>query len=229
MNKQSNTYTFLYAAVLVVVVAAVLSFVALQLKPRQKKNVEIEKKQSILKSVNIEATAENAEELYAKYITESFAVNNKGEKLEGVDAFYIDLKKELIKPEADRQLPVYICSNEGEQIMVFPLRGKGLWGPIWGYISLKGDKTTVFGATFDHQGETPGLGAEIATDKFQQPFKEKKIFNEEGKFVSIKVVKGGAGDDIHGVDAVSGGTITSRGVEDMLNDCLNSYKAFLKK
>ncbi len=229
MNKQGNTYTFMYAAIMVIIVAALLSFVALQLKPQQKRNVEIEKKQSILKSVNIEATADNAEELYGKYVTESFVVNTKGDKIESVDAFTVDLQKELLKEESQRNLPVYVCNKDGESIMVFPLRGKGLWGPVWGYISLKGDLNTVFGATFDHQGETPGLGAEISNAKFQIPFKGKQIFDESGKFVSIQIVKGGAGDNIHGVDAISGGTITSRGVEAMISDCLSGYEAFLKK
>ncbi len=228
MNKQSNTYTFMYAAIMVIIVAALLTFVALKLKPLQKRNVEIEKKQNILKSVNIIATQDNAEELYAKYVTESFAVNTKGEKIEGVDAFNIDLSKELIKEDSKKELPVYVCSKDGERIMVFPLSGKGLWGPVWGYISLRGDMNTIYGAIFDHKGETPGLGAEIVSTKFQKPFEGKKIFDESGKLVSIKVIKGGAGDNTHGVDAVSGGTITSKAVEDMIKDCLATYEVFLK-
>ncbi|HRW22050.1 MAG TPA: NADH:ubiquinone reductase (Na(+)-transporting) subunit C, partial [Bacteroidales bacterium] len=111
---------------------------------------------------------------------------------------------------------------------IIPLSGKGLWGPIWGYIALNEDMTTVFGATFSHKSETPGLGAEIETDWYQQKFSEKKIFDENGDFVSIKVVKGGAPpDNIHGVDAISGGTITSNGLEDMLFDCLKLYEPYL--
>ncbi len=105
-----------------------------------------------------------------------------------------------------------------------PVRGKGLWGPIWGYMALESDLNTISGAVFDHKGETPGLGAEINTDWFQEPFTGKTIFDESGKFVSITVVKGGADpSDPHGVDGISGGTITSKGLEEMLADCLAGY------
>jgi len=129
MNTQSNTYTFIYASVMVVVVAAVLSFAALQLKPLQNKNKEIEKKQYILKSVNIASTPENAENLYKQMIIESYVVNTKGEKVEG-DAFTVDMTKETVKAPEKRKLPVYIFQNkEGEQKIIIPVRGKGLWDP----------------------------------------------------------------------------------------------------
>lgn len=229
MNTQSNTYTFIYASVMVIVVAAVLSFAALQLKPLQNKNKEIEKKQYILKSVNIASTPENAENLYKQMIVESYVVNTKGEKVEG-DAFTVDMTKETALAPEKRKLPVYIFqNNEGEQKIIIPVRGKGLWGPIWGYLSLNQDHSSIYGAIFDHKGETPGLGAEISKEFFQKPFKGKKIFDESGKFTSIQVVKGSAGDNIHGVDAISGGTITSKGVEAMLDDCLRGYQVYLKK
>ena len=118
----------------------------------------------------------------------------------------------------------------GDTLYVTQVRGKGLWGPIWGFISFKTDMNTIFGAYFDHKGETPGLGAEIDTKKFQNQFKEKKIFDESGKFTSVKTIKGGAKPgDIHGVDAISGGTITSNGVTDMLRDCLLDYQNFFNK
>ena len=114
------------------------------------------------------------------------------------------------------------------------MRGKGLWGPIWGYIALNDDYNTIFGAVFDHDGETPGLGAEINTDWFRGAFIDKRIFDENGKFVSITLHKGGegaaqnAGDVLHGVDAISGGTITSRGLEDMVKNTFNSYLTYFK-
>jgi hypothetical protein len=88
-------------------------------------------------------------------------VNSSGEKTEG-EAFGVDLKKERAKPVGERKYPVYEA-NLGEAGMkyIIPLRGTGLWGPIWGYIALNDDLNTIFGATFDHQGETPGLGAEM--------------------------------------------------------------------
>jgi len=213
---------------MVVLVALLLSTTSLNLKPFQDKNVEVEKKQNILASINIESTAKDAVELYAKYITSSFVVNNKGEKVEGVDAFTVNVKNELSKPANDRLLPVFVGTlSDGTNAYVMPLQGKGLWGPIWGYISLKPDMNTVLGAVFDHSGETPGLGAEIATEGFQKPFADKQIFKDSTEFVSIKVLKGGAPEnDIHGVDAISGGTLTSKGLEAMLDSCLIQYKTF---
>jgi Na+-transporting NADH:ubiquinone oxidoreductase subunit C len=228
MKNFSNTYIFIFSAVMVVIVALLLSLAALQLKPYQDKNIEVEKKQNILASVRIKSTPVDAVDIYAKYITTSFVVNNKGEKVEGIDAFTVDVKKELSKPADQRNLPVYVGNlDDGTNAYVMPMRGKGLWGPIWGYISLKPDMNTVYGAVFDHQGETPGLGAEIATEMFQHPFIDKKIFNEKDEFVSIKVLKGGAPDgDIHAVDAISGGTITSKALEEMVDTCLVQYKSF---
>jgi len=213
---------------MVVFVALFLSLAALQLKPFQDKNIEVEKKQNILASIHINSTPQNAVELYAKYITSSFVVNNKGEKLEEIDAFPIELKNELAKAADQRSLPVYVGTlDDGTYTYVTPLRGKGLWGPIWGFISFKPDLNTVYGAVFDHQGETPGLGAEIKEEFFQKPFVGKQIFVDTTNFVSIKVIKGGnTADNIHAVDAISGGTITSKGLEAMLDSCLIQYKPY---
>ena len=112
---------------------------------------------------------------------------------------------------------------------IIPLRGTGLWGPIWGYISLDNDMNTVYGAVFDHKAETPGLGAEINRDFFEKPFNGKRIFDLEGDFVSIAVVKGGAKEnDYHGVDGISGGTITSDGVTAMLKERLDKYLPYFE-
>lgn len=228
MRNFSNTYIYTFSVIMVVTVALLLSLAALQLKPFQDKNIEIEKKQNILASVRINSTPKDAQDLYAKFITESFVLNNKGEKLEGVDAFGIEMKVELGKPASERKLPVFVASLEnGSKAYVFPLRGKGLWGPIWGYISLEKDLNTIYGALYDHQGETPGLGAEITTDWFRAPFQGKTIFKDSTEFVSIKVLKGGApDDDPHAVDAISGGTITSKSLEAMLDSCLVQYKPY---
>lgn len=228
MNREGNLYTFIYASVLVVLVAAALSFASTSLKPLQAKNVEIAKKIDILSSVNIASTAQNAEELYEKYVKTTYIVNTKGENVEG-SAFDVDLKVELDKALAERSLPVYeITLEDGSMKYVLPVRGKGLWGPIWGYVSLNDNKSTIYGATFGHKGETPGLGAEIATPGFQDQFKGKTLV-ENGK-VSFQVMKGGApAGTENAVDAVSGGTITSTGLQDMLNDCLSAYETFLNK
>jgi Na+-transporting NADH:ubiquinone oxidoreductase subunit C len=228
MRSFSNTYIFIFSVIMVVVIALLLSLAAMQLKPYQDKNIEIEKKRNILASIRIPSTVDNAVDLYAKYITSSFVINKKGEKKEGTDAFTVDMKAEIGKPSGERSLPVFVGSLEdGSHAYVVPLRGKGLWGPIWGYISFQPDLNTVYGVVFDHQGETPGLGAEIAMDWFQKPFYGKKIFEDSVKFVSVKVLKGGApkGNN-HAVDAISGGTITSKGLEAMLDSCLVQYKTY---
>ena len=226
MNSNSNVYTFIYASVMVILVAAILSFTAISLKPLQTKNIEVEKKKNILASVNIEANAENAEEIYADKIVNSYVVNSKGETLDS-DAFKVDLKKQRAKAIEEQELPVFECEIDGTVKYIIPLRGSGLWGPIWGYISLENDMNTIYGANFDHEGETPGLGAEISTAMFEDPFKGKQLFDGSGKFVSIIVAKAGekAPED-HKVDGISGGTITSKGLEKMLMDDLSAYKAF---
>ena len=229
MNRNGNVYTFIYASIMVIAVAAILSVTAISLKPFQKKNIEIEKKQSILASVNIEADAASAEKIYAEKIVNSYIVNAKGETVEG-DAFNIDLKKERAKGDVNQRLfPVFECQTDGSVKYILPLYGAGLWGPIWGYVSIESDMNTIYGANFDHQGETPGLGAEISTDIFEKPFMGKKIFDAQGKFVSIIVAKSNeTAPAEHKVDAISGGTITSKGLEKMLFDDLSSYKAFLE-
>uniref|UniRef100_UPI0032173749 NADH:ubiquinone reductase (Na(+)-transporting) subunit C n=1 Tax=uncultured Draconibacterium sp. TaxID=1573823 RepID=UPI0032173749 len=229
MDRNSNTYTFLYAAIMVIIVAAVLASVSMALKPAQKKNVAIEKKQNILASVNIESTAATAEAIYAEKIVNEYVVTTKGEKAEG-DAFTTDLKKERAKDAADMLLPVFEVKTDDGIKYVLPVYGAGLWGPIWGYVSLNDDMNTIYGANFDHEGETPGLGAEISTPMFEEPFKGKKIFDESGKLVSILVAKvGQVGAEEHKVDAISGGTITSKGLEKMLADDFTSYEEFLNK
>lgn len=229
MNRNSNTYTVLYAVIMVVLVAAVLASVAMALKPMQVRNVEIEKKQSILGSVNIASTTENADDIYAEKIVDQYIVNTKGEKVEG-DAFSVNLKKEHSKSDEDMHLPVFECQTDEGLKYVLPVRGAGLWGPIWGYISLNEDMNTIYGANFDHASETPGLGAEISTEAFQKQFTGKKIFDDNGELYSIIVTKvGQEAPAEHKVDGISGGTITSKGLQKMLLDDFTRYKEFLKK
>jgi len=230
MKEFSNRYIFIFSAVMVVAVATLLSLAATLLQPRQLKNLEIEKKKSMLESIGIASTQETVESLYDKYITESFVLNSKGETVEGTVAFDVALNAELKKPLDQQFLPVFRATpDDGEKVIIIPVEGKGLWGPVWGYISLRSDMNTIYGVTFDHKGETPGLGAEINQTPFESMFIGKKIFESE-KFVSVGVLKGGAkDDDPHNVDAISGGTITSKGLEKMLQDCLVKYNDFLLK
>lgn len=230
MNKQGNTYTFIYASVMVVIVASLLAFVSQGLKPRQARNEMVAKKIDILRSVNVGSTARDAEKKFEQIIgTASYIVNSKGEKVDGV-AFDVELAKELRKSPEQRLYPVYEARLEnGELKYIMQLRGNGLWGPIWGYVSVNEDGNTIYGATFGHKAETPGLGAEIDNADFQQQFIGKKIFDNQGKLVSIAVVKGGvpAGNE-HAVDAISGGTITSNGLGAMLENFFKGYEQFLK-
>ncbi len=230
MRKFSNRYIFIFSTVMVVIVASLLSLAATLLQPAQERNLEIEKKKSMLESIRVPVTRKNAVELYDKYITESFVLNTRGEVLDDVDAFTVVLKNEQKKPLEEQYLPVFMSvPDNGEHVAILPVEGKGLWGPIYGYVSLLPDMNTIYGVTFDHKGETPGLGAEINTTWFESMFHDKKLFDNE-EFVSINVVKGGADtDDIHGVDAISGGTITSKGLEKMLFDCIVKYEDYLIK
>jgi len=230
MKHFSNRYIFIFSVVMVVIVATLLSLAATLLQPAQEKNLEIEKKRSMLESIRVTATRDNTEELYDKYITGSFVLNSVGEPVEGIDAFTVVLKNEQKKPLEEQVLPVFRATpHDGEKLIIIPVEGKGLWGPIYGYISLRSDLNTIYGVNFDHKGETPGLGAEINTSGFENMFWDKTLF-EDGKFVSVKVIKGGADpDNVHGVDAISGGTITSKGLEKMLRDCLVKYNDYLLK
>lgn len=227
MDVNKNSYTFLFATVMVVVVAFILSYTATTLKPYQDRNIDLESKQNILKSIGINIDREMADGEFDTYIKEQLVIKN-GAVVENpaVGALDIQLAKEIKKEGAERNLPLFVAEKDGEVCYIIPLRGKGLWGPIWGYLSLKSDGNSIIGATFDHEGETPGLGAEISKDIFMDQFPDKKIL-ENGEFVSIKVRKGDATGDYQ-VDGISGGTITSVGVDDMLKDCVINYVAYLK-
>jgi len=230
MKHFSNRYIFTFSAIMVIAVATLLSLAATLLQPAQERNLEIEKKKNMLESINITATRENTETVYEKYIKEGFVINAKGELVEGVDAFTVVLKNEQKKPIDEQYLPVFkAVPDDGKNVIIIPVEGKGLWGPIFGYVSLESDMNTIYGVNFDHKGETPGLGSEINTSEFESQFHGKKLFDSD-KFISVQVMKGGAPEgDIHGVDAISGGTITSKGLQNMLFDCIEKYNTYLLK
>ena len=223
MNTNSNGYTIGYASVMVIIVAFLLAFVASSLKERQDNNVKLDKMKQILSSLNISADElKDAESAYAKYVTADQILNLNGAVVSSNGGFDIESKK------IDDQLPLYVCNVNGETKYVAPLYGAGLWGPIWGYISFNADKKTVYGTYFSHEGETPGLGAEITTEKFQSSFEGKQL--QEGGNVKISVVKNGkVSNDAYEVDGISGGTITSKGVDAMLHACLSKYAKFFNE
>ena len=228
MDINKNSFTFCFTTIMVIIVAALLSITYIKLKPYQDRNIELEKKQNILSSVGITVDRDNSEAKYSIYIKSEIVLNNKGEEVEG-SAFDVDLSKEIKKDVNIQLLPLFISEVDGTKRYIIPLRGKGLWGPIWGFIALEDDLNKVYGAVFDHEKETPGLGAEINTPIFQEPFAGKTIFEGE-VFTPIKVIKGGPKEgDLHGVDGISGGTITSNGVSDMLSERLSMYLPYFNK
>lgn len=226
-NVNSNAYTFGFATLMVLVVAAVLSFVATNLKPMQDENVEKEKMQNILSSIQINVDREEAANIYDDYVLEELVVSG-GQIVNDVDAFTIDMVKQVRLENNERNAPLYVAEKDGETFYIIPLQGTGLWGPIWGYISLEEDLNTIYGAVFDHKAETPGLGAEIKYPIFTEQFVGKKILADDGSLLGIDVRKGDSSTDYQ-VDGISGGTITSDGVEVMILDCLEAYFPFLKE
>lgn len=231
MNTNNNGYTLIYATVMVVVVALMLALVSSALKPTQTTNVELDKKKQILKSLKVDLNGKDAAKLYDEIVTEGLVVNTKGETLstDKEEAFDIDFIKEMKKTEGDRKLPVYVAKVDGQTKYVLTLKGVGLWGPIWGYVALNDDMNTIYGTYFSHASETPGLGAEIAGDEFQNRFLGKHILNSANEFVSVGIMKKGQTDTHREqIDALSGGTITSKAVEKMLFDCMGQYKEFFK-
>ncbi|MHB9142286.1 MAG: NADH:ubiquinone reductase (Na(+)-transporting) subunit C [Paludibacter sp.] len=232
MDTNKNGYTLIYATVMVIVVALMLAFVSGALKSTQDKNVRLDKKKQILSSLWINTDGQDADALYKKYIIKELVINFKAEVLSGKpgEAFDIDIKKELSKKLEDRRLPIYVANVDGKTKYIITLLGTGLWGPIWGYLALDADKNTIFGTYFSHASETPGLGANITEAPFQQQFVGKHILNDKYEFVSVAVLKAGQTTKTQEkVDAISGGTITSKGVEKMLLTCLGQYDQFFKQ
>lgn len=231
MNKQSNSYTILYIIVMVVVVGAALALCATSLRPRQKENADADKMRQILLAVHKEAPSPAAVvQLYDSSVT-GIVVDAAGNVVEGKEAFEVNVADEYRKAPQERLLPLFIYREEPTALpyYILPMYGNGLWGPIWGYLSLKSDAETVYGAYFSHQGETPGLGAEIQNPGFTDQFNDTKTLFEGDRFMPLSVVKGGLADpaDAHTVNGVSGGTITSKGVGAMLDNCLAPYSNYL--
>ena len=228
MNVNSNAYTYTFATVMVVLVAVLLSGASLGLKSKQASNISQEKKQSILASIGIEVDRSESDAAFGEYIKQSLTLQRGTVVSEDASAaFDIDMAAAIKAGNMDRSVPLYVAEKEGDTYYIIPMRGKGLWGPVWGYLALESDGNTVVGATFDHKSETPGLGAEITTPMFTDQFPGKKI-SEAGMFKSISVVKAGTSAGDYAVDGISGGTITSNGVNDMLTDCLAPYAEYFK-
>mgnify|MGYP001158765994 FL=1 len=234
MNRDSNGYTFLFAAAMVLVVASTLAFTASTLKSLQEENVRKEKMQNILSTIGIQTDREQAERIYKKYITVTLALDHLGNTDETVDAFQLKLNNEIKKPVKEQRFPLYKAVVDNISYYIIPLRGSGLWDAIWGYIALKSDINTIQGAVFDHKAETAGLGAEITQKWFMNRFKDEKVFNSSGQLVGINVSKTNndpkdMDKNDHEVDAISGATITGDGVTDMIIERLTHYLPYFEK
>jgi len=233
MSRDSNLYTFLFVGIMIVGIASILAYTSQTLKPMQDENVKNEKMQNILSTVGINVSRDEAENSYKKYIVEELALKIDGSINENINPFSdLNLAKELKKDYEDQHFPLYVAEINSEKYYIIELRGTGLWDAIWGYISLKSDFNTVNGVSFDHKGETAGLGAEITKDWFKESFKDEKIFNSDGELVGITVLKGNndpnnIDKDDHEVDAISGSTITGDGVTDMIYERVNNYLPYL--
>lgn len=224
MKTNSNSYTIIYAAVMVVIVAFMLAFVSSSLRDRQNRNVEFDTKKQILSALNVR-NVEDVENTYKKYVKQDMLMQADGTLTENQDGFSTAYEKEV---KTNKRFHVFVAEKDGDTKYVFPVYGTGLWGAIWGYVALNSDKNTVYGVYFSHASETPGLGAEIATEHFQTLFYGKKAV-DNGQIV-LGVVKNGKVENPEcQVDGISGGTITSDGVNLMLKNCLSNYKNFLTK
>ena len=228
INKNSNLYIIIYTVVMVVIVGALLAFLATSLKERQDANVLNEQKVSIMKAFG-EADASFDEVVTMGRLVGGEFVAVDENNAADVQAIFDMLGNRKALAEAVDALPIFKMENEGVAKFVLPIVGKGLWGDIWGYVALQqtSDNVVITGIVMDHAGETPGLGAEVATQKHQAMYKGKTIFEGE-EFVSVTLRKGGAKDPNHEVDAISGGTKTSDGVTAMLKTSLGAYLPLLK-
>jgi len=204
LNTNSNIYTFVYMTIVVIVVAVLLALANQALKPRQDANILLDKQKQILGALKVDFSNGDPAEIYYTLINDT-----------------------LTYGEAE----VYVANLNGAVKYILPLSGKGLWGGIGGYLALDEDKNTIYGVNFNHESETPGLGAKIVELPFRQEFEGKHIRNAEGKVVSVAVLK--AGNHAEGqeqVDAISGATITSAGVSTMLaTDLEEKYVEFLNE
>jgi len=229
MNREKSGYTIIYAAVMVIIVALGLAFTHQALNERQTANVNIDKMQQLLRSLNIDATAAEAQQRYGELVKNAYLINSDGTKVEGSEGTTPNDPAFSTTPgdEEARGLPVYEAEIEGSVKYIIPMQGTGLWGPIWGYLAVESNGSTIYGAEFGHQGETPGLGAEIVMLSFREQFIGKEII-KEGAFKSVAVVKPGQSvSNRDYVDGISGGTITSKGVDAMLLNSVGEYERFL--
>jgi Na+-transporting NADH:ubiquinone oxidoreductase subunit C len=242
--QQSNTYVIVFSAVLTIVLGGLLSLANQGLKPMQQKSIELDTKKKILSAVTDLKGIKGNEilELYGQTI-ESIVVDVDGNQVEkdekgmDIEAEKVDIAKNFKKDSGERMYPVFIFHKAGDsgaiEAYIFPVYGKGLWGPIWGFIALETELNTIKGISFDHKTETPGLGARITSTEIQDRYNGKKVFDDSGNLVSISMLKGENNSsnllDDHHIDGMSGATLTANGVNDMLENYFKYYQGYINK
>lgn len=243
MNTDKNSYTVIFAIVMVLVVGSLLAFTAATLKPNIAENRRMEKQQNILYAMGVNGnegdgditfvSTDKVADDFKKYITKQLVIEN-GVAKEDEEAYLIDIKKEQAKAKTGgtRRLPLFVGEKDGETFYIAPIRGKGLWDAIWGYVALDQDMV-VKGTFFDHAGETPGLGANIKQRYFMDDFYGEKLLTEAGVFKGITVAKGNNDPkneikDDNEVDALAGATITGDGVSAMIKKDLKLYQPYFE-
>ena len=245
MEKRTdkNSYTLIFAIIMVLVVGSLLAYLASALEPTITENKRLEKQQNILYAMGINnnegtsanfVTTEEAPELFDKFIKQQLIVSSNGQATENNEAYLIDVKKEQAKAKDGgvRQLPLFVGEDEkGKKYYIAPIRGKGLWDAIWAYVAMD-ENMVVQGAYFDHKGETPGLGANIKQRYFMDDFIGEHLMSN-GSFKGINVAKGNADPKNNDktdneVDAIAGATITGDGVSAMIRSDLKLYVPYFK-
>ena len=230
-------YIVIFTLAMTVLVALVLSFLFYGTKDQVAINEDVFNKRSILMAIS-EHLGTDINNLSDDDVlgifdekVEQVVLDMDGAVLDGIKAENVDMAKEKKKPESDRQLPLYVYNGDGsKKFYIMSVRGNGLWDEIWGCVALESDLTTVVGASFDHKGETPGLGAEIKDNPaFAEQFAGTKIYDESGNYTSVRVRKGGAKDRTHEVDGISGATVTADGVAEMLYRGIKYYQPYFDK
>lgn len=234
--RDSTSYIIRFVLIMTVLVALVLASMQTFLEPIHSINEAVYQQRSVLLSVaDLQDTPVNAmtvqevQDVFDNQM-EELVLDHEGNVIEGLMASEINLEEELKKPKNEQRYPLYIFEKDGEKYYIVSVRGQGLWDAIWGSIALESDMKTIKGASFDHAGETPGLGAEIKDNPaFPAQFVGKEIYDDNGVFTAVRVIKGMIRDPAHEVDGISGSTITSRGVQEMLYKGIQNYEPYFDK
>ena len=240
-KRSDNGKIMLFTLAMTTVVAIILGALFYGLRPVHEKNIAVSNKRAILTAVNsylptpVESLSDAEVLEFFEDNVEQYVVKADGRALTEADEVYrlaeeVDLAAERKKPEDQRVYPFFVVNAGTEKYYICSVYGSGLWDAIWGNVALKSDLATIAGVTFDHAGETPGLGAEIKDNpKFREQFADKRIFDYNGTYTSVLVRKGGAKDPVYEVDGLTGATVTADGVSEMLNRGLAFYEPYLRQ